>query len=461
MLNFECRHLESVRAAWIFRGIQNLKLKTQNFPPFLPKKWDIPNPEFPLHLRRTLNLIAMRKLLLPFLILCSFVSYAQRPDLQVREKAAPAVRLTQLQQLRTDAQSKGLRFSMSFTKAFEIGIKNLAGGLEPQISKEQAIKISKDGKMQLDKYRLSMQKAAGINPAIQKILQEIQSASSCKANAAAYDARNQNYMTVAKAQGNCGSCWAFAGVSILEAGYMRVNKMTIDASEQELLNCAYGYNRDMNCSQGGWIDKTVAWIVDHGITSETQVPYVTADQSCNNFTDKMYGAISWGFVSETNPGMPTKEEIKQAICEHGPVASRMWVYSEAFTAYDGQGNVYSETFPANVNADQKRGHFVTICGWDDAKGAWLIKNSWGADWGESGYGWISYTSNSIGTWVVWIEPKVEKMKTWDPIIINLMNKPVGDLQTKPIDQLLKVDDINFLKLQKPPLNPQPSRIKNF
>ena len=41
---------------------------------------------------------------------------------------------------------------------------------------------------------------------------------------------------------------------------------------------------------------------------------------------------------------------------------------------------------------------ILIVGWDDEKGAWLIKNSYGPKWGEGGFGWIKYRSNNIGKW---------------------------------------------------------------
>jgi cathepsin L len=41
-------------------------------------------------------------------------------------------------------------------------------------------------------------------------------------------------------------------------------------------------------------------------------------------------------------------------------------------------------------------HAVILCGWDDAKGAWLLKNSWGTGWGENGFMWIKYGCNKVG-----------------------------------------------------------------
>ncbi|MBL0153459.1 MAG: hypothetical protein IPP93_08225 [Chitinophagaceae bacterium] len=390
------------------------------------------------------------------LLLFAGTSFAQQ-DLKLKERAAPVQRQQELNLLRNEVKTRGLDFTLSYTKAFELGIRNIVGGNQPQISLEQANKITRDGKTRLQKYRLSIEKASAVNPAIRDIWKDYQVAMACNTAGKTYDARNQGWMTAARNQGGCGSCWAFAAVSILEAGYLRVNKTSIDASEQELLNCAWGYGRDMNCAKGGWLDKAVAYIADNSVTAETVLPYQTADKTCVMPTNKPYGAISWGFASETNPGTPSQAEIKQAICEHGPVGTWMWVYSGAFSAYDGGGKVYSETFPANTPDSLKAGHFVTICGWDDNKGAWLIKNSWGDDWGDNGFGWLKYGSNGVGSWVIWIEPEVERLRPWKSWMNELIKRPIQEINTRPLDQLLKPEDLNNLKMEKPVLNTQPIR----
>jgi cathepsin L len=71
--------------------------------------------------------------------------------------------------------------------------------------------------------------------------------------------------------------------------------------------------------------------------------------------------------------------------------------TSAFQHYTG--GVFNERDGGNVN------HGVTLIGWDDNKQAWLIKNSWGTGWGEDGYMWINYNSNSIGYRAAWVQAR--------------------------------------------------------
>jgi cathepsin L len=97
----------------------------------------------------------------------------------------------------------------------------------------------------------------------------------------------------------------------------------------------------------------------------------------------------------------------------------MRVVSDNIFAFTGTG-VYSE----NVASDNDGGgHAVVIVGWSDTKKAWLIKNSWGTDWGDGGFGYIGYTSNRIGRHTAWIRA-ASAFYPYGPIV---------DLKTKQLE----------------------------
>ncbi|MCK4764796.1 MAG: hypothetical protein KAW12_21540, partial [Candidatus Aminicenantes bacterium] len=57
------------------------------------------------------------------------------------------------------------------------------------------------------------------------------------------------------------------------------------------------------------------------------------------------------------------------------------------------------TFYEAITTSRKKihpNHAIILCGWDDALGAWLLKNSWGTGWGDNGFMWIQYNCNVVG-----------------------------------------------------------------
>ena len=76
----------------------------------------------------------------------------------------------------------------------------------------------------------------------------------------------------------------------------------------------------------------------------------------------------------------TRDELKTAIMNNGPVAVHMNVYSVFMDWY--AGGVYQHTATETVRG----GHFIAIIGWNESDSAWICKNSWGTAWGEDTYG---------------------------------------------------------------------------
>jgi C1A family cysteine protease len=190
------------------------------------------------------------------------------------------------------------------------------------------------------------------------------------------------YATSVKNQGACGSCWAFAAVGLMEHMILKVDGIEVDLSEQHLVSCnPWGWG----CNGGFWPNDM---LVDPGAMMESCFPYSATDEPCNETCPTPYAIQSWAFVTE-DWVVPSVTEIKQAIYTHGSV--QVGVYADRwFQRYT------SGVFNKCRRRVNYTNHAVILVGWDDAKGAWLMKNSWGTGWGENGYMWIAYDCNRIG-----------------------------------------------------------------
>ncbi len=208
----------------------------------------------------------------------------------------------------------------------------------------------------------------------------------------AFDWRDHGGVTSVKNQGSCGSCWAFGTVGPLEANIKIAGEGEKDLSEQYLLSCN---TEGWNCTEGGW------WAHDYhqwkkppseseaGAVPEADFPYVAWEAPCNGPYSHPYKISSWTFVG-SEYGVPSVEAIKQAIYDHGPVSAAVCVNS-AFQNYPG--GVFTGPECADIN------HAVVLVGWDDNQGpngVWILKNSWGSWWGESGYMRIGYGVSQVG-----------------------------------------------------------------
>jgi len=197
--------------------------------------------------------------------------------------------------------------------------------------------------------------------------------------------------TPVKDQGQCGSCWAFGTVGSLELDLLIKGGLTADLSEQYLVSC----NLDgWGCNGGWWAHDYHGWKVPKGDQGagallEAAFPYVASDVPCDPPHPHEYQIVSWHFVKD-GWGVAPIVDIKKAIYEQGPVASAVCV-SSAFQSYEG--GVFEGPGCTIVN------HAVVLVGWDDEQGdsgVWLLRNSWGSEWGDGGYMRIPYGLSSVG-----------------------------------------------------------------
>ena len=217
-----------------------------------------------------------------------------------------------------------------------------------------------------------------------------------------YDARNANLITPIRNQ-MCGNCWAFGAVGAYEANYLKVNggsPNSLDLSEQHAQTCSGGGS----CA-GGFAYHVFEWMADQGkdLKTEAQLPQTGNNAACGGNVDNQYDAVDWGVVHPSGDinKIASVADIKKAICEYGAVSASVNV-TGSFQNYTN--GVYSGT-PSDYN-NPSTNHAIVLVGWDDTKGAWLLKNSWGsANWGEDGYMWIKYGSNNVGRRAAWIRAK--------------------------------------------------------
>ncbi len=221
-----------------------------------------------------------------------------------------------------------------------------------------------------------------------------------------YDWATSGYVTPVRNQGGCGSCWVFSTVAALEAKALitfNTPYQDVDLAEQIVLSCTDplvpSQDSRPNSCDGGYASTAADFLKYTGTNSEGCYPYTQTNGSCGNacanWQNSTYKIDGWSYVNQGNNA--NANTIKNAIYTNGPVVAWYKVYQD-FQSYGG--GVYSHTWGNFVS-----NHFVLVVGWDDAKGAFHVKNSWGTNWGESGYFWMSYNElygtgvTEFGKWV--------------------------------------------------------------
>ena len=188
----------------------------------------------------------------------------------------------------------------------------------------------------------------------------------------------RGYCSFIRNQGSCGSCTAFGIIGAIEAILRIKYDVEKDLSERDLFACSGG-----KCSEGNTVEATLDR-AKYGIATEEECPYMSYDTVCMNF-NRSIGTKIADYSYAIGP-----EAIKLAL-ENGPVVGTMEVH-ESFFHY--KSGVYHNLGPQDSVIG---GHCITIVGYDDKLGAWLVRNSWGTGWGIQGYAYVKYADSNIDT----------------------------------------------------------------
>ncbi|NBX76533.1 MAG: hypothetical protein EBQ92_08255 [Proteobacteria bacterium] len=197
-----------------------------------------------------------------------------------------------------------------------------------------------------------------------------------------------NYASPMLNQANCGSCVAFSAIAALET-QMNITNNTPHSpwafSPQHLFSCGGG------ACQNGWHPMmAVQFMQKNGVPDETCFPYSSGgdgkDLACSQTcTDSSKRTLKITGYTQPSFFFQDQNAVKEALMK-GPLMTSMVVY-EDFIFY--KGGVYK-----HATGSQLGGHAITMMGWDDSAKAWIVRNSWGEEWGEKGYFRIAYDDAS-------------------------------------------------------------------
>jgi len=202
------------------------------------------------------------------------------------------------------------------------------------------------------------------------------------------DWRSNGYVSPVMDQGDCGDCFAFASAVVLEYWLARETGRLTPLSPQSLMDCTSGWGRpDVGCD-GGLMEYVFEYAKNHPVITLSDAPYLERQTHCPGRPMHTRLRVNDYRVLMREDDPHAEDQIPALLHKYGPVAVGIDSSSLAMENYN-DGVFQASYCTADID------HAVTIVGYTDD--AWIIKNSWGPDWGrDNGYLYLERGKNACG-----------------------------------------------------------------
>lgn len=234
------------------------------------------------------------------------------------------------------------------------------------------------------------------------------------------------YFPPPKDQGNQGSCVAWS-VSYAMRGYYANRAMRRGGSQSVALSPSFVYNQiadsSEGCDSGSDIADALALLKETGTVTLSRFPYRDSNCSRRPTADDLNAAAQFRIQSWHTVDISNVVNIKGQIVRGDPVVVGMLIPDD-FSELKGDA-VYNDT------GQDGDGHAMVVVGYDDHRHAFKLMNSWGQDWGQGGFGWVSYNSFKARTSEAYVAsvpnlPPLVADPTVSPTTVSPVVKPADN-----------------------------------